>query len=53
MTRVEDLRATAYTIPTRPARMDGTLEWDSTTIVIVKAEGGGNHGSAIPTAIAR
>ena len=44
MTRVEDLRATAYTIPTDRPESDGTLEWDSTTIVVVEAEGGGNHG---------
>src|SRR6188768_910804 len=44
MTRVEDLRATAYTIPTDQPESDGTLEWDSTTIVVVEAEGGGRQG---------
>jgi L-alanine-DL-glutamate epimerase-like enolase superfamily enzyme len=44
MTRVEDLRATAYTIPTDRPESDGTLEWDSTTIIIVESEGGGRNG---------
>jgi len=44
MARVEDLRATAYTIPTDRPESDGTLEWDSTTIVVVEAESGGRQG---------
>lgn len=37
MHRVEDVVATAYTIPTDRPESDGTLEWDSTTIVVVEA----------------
>jgi L-alanine-DL-glutamate epimerase-like enolase superfamily enzyme len=41
---VEGLAASAYTIPTEEPESDGTLEWDSTTIVVVEAEGGGERG---------
>ena len=34
---VERLDVTAYTIPTDEPESDGTLEWDSTTIVVVEA----------------
>ncbi|HET8639106.1 MAG TPA: enolase C-terminal domain-like protein [Solirubrobacterales bacterium] len=44
MARVEDVRATAYTIPTDRPESDGTLEWDSTTIVVVEASGAGSQG---------
>jgi L-alanine-DL-glutamate epimerase-like enolase superfamily enzyme len=36
--------ATAYTIPTDRPESDGTLEWDSTTIVVVEAGAGGRTG---------
>jgi L-alanine-DL-glutamate epimerase-like enolase superfamily enzyme len=42
--RVERLAAVACTIPTDEPESDGTLEWDSTTIVIVEAHGGGEIG---------
>src|SRR5438045_8019761 len=42
--RIESLRLSAYTIPTETPEADGTYEWDSTTIVIVEATGGGKHG---------
>jgi L-alanine-DL-glutamate epimerase-like enolase superfamily enzyme len=38
------LRVEAYTIPTDFPEADGTASWDSTTIVIVHAEGGGKQG---------
>ena len=41
--RIEKLTVSAYTIPTDAPESDGTLEWDSTTIVIVEAEAGGQH----------
>jgi L-alanine-DL-glutamate epimerase-like enolase superfamily enzyme len=41
---VEDLAATAYTIPTDRPESDGTLAWDSTTIVVVEATAGGRRG---------
>ena len=37
MTRVAELRASAAQIPTDMPEADGTLEWDSTTVVLVEA----------------
>jgi len=42
--RVERLDVNAYTIPTDQPESDGTLEWDSTTIVVVEARAGGQTG---------
>ena len=42
--RIEDVRVSAYTIPTETPEADGTYEWDSTTIVIVELTGGGTQG---------
>jgi L-alanine-DL-glutamate epimerase-like enolase superfamily enzyme len=41
---IEKIRARAFTIPTEEPESDGTLEWDSTTIVVVEAESGGRRG---------
>jgi L-alanine-DL-glutamate epimerase-like enolase superfamily enzyme len=41
---VEQLRVSAYTIPTDAPEADGTLAWDVTTIVVVQADGGGETG---------
>jgi L-alanine-DL-glutamate epimerase-like enolase superfamily enzyme len=41
---VERLEVAAYTIPTDAPESDGTLEWDSTTFVVVHAEAGGKRG---------
>jgi L-alanine-DL-glutamate epimerase-like enolase superfamily enzyme len=41
---VRSARATAYTIPTDSPEADGTLEWSSTTIVIVVIDAGGKSG---------
>jgi L-alanine-DL-glutamate epimerase-like enolase superfamily enzyme len=41
---VERLDVSAYTIPTDEPESDGTLEWDSTTIVVVEARAGGCTG---------
>lgn len=42
---IESVRARAYTIPTdTPAESDGTLVWDSTTIVVVHIKAGGRTG---------
>jgi len=41
---VERLEIHAYTIPTDLRVSDGTLEWDSTTIVVVEAHAGGKTG---------
>ncbi|HEY7208396.1 MAG TPA: enolase C-terminal domain-like protein [Gaiellaceae bacterium] len=42
--RIESLAVSAYTIPTDAPESDGTLEWDSTTIVVVEASAGGESG---------
>ncbi|MGZ4387769.1 MAG: enolase C-terminal domain-like protein [Gaiellaceae bacterium] len=41
---VERLDVAAYTVPTDEPESDGTLEWDSTTIVVVEAHAGGETG---------
>src|SRR5436305_14793427 len=44
MAKVDALHVSARTIPTDEPESDGTLAWDSTTIVIVEASGGGATG---------
>lgn len=41
---VEELEVAAYTIPTDCPEADGTLSWDSTTIVVVHAHSGDEWG---------
>jgi L-alanine-DL-glutamate epimerase-like enolase superfamily enzyme len=41
---IEALTSAAYEVPTDGPESDGTLEWDSTTIVVVEVEGGGQRG---------
>ena len=41
---VEQLEVAAYEVPTDAPEADGTLAWDSTTIVVVHAHGGGDTG---------
>src|SRR5947207_3156238 len=41
---IESLRVSVFTIPTEMPEADGTYEWDSTTIVLVEATGGGQEG---------
>lgn len=41
---IEGVQASAYTIPTDSPEADGTLSWDSTTLVVVHVEGGGRRG---------
>jgi L-alanine-DL-glutamate epimerase-like enolase superfamily enzyme len=43
-TVVESLDVGAYTIPTDEPESDGTMAWDSTTIVVVEVQGGGETG---------
>ena len=42
--RVEGLEVTVYEVPTDQPESDGTLEWDSTTCVVVEACTGGETG---------
>jgi L-alanine-DL-glutamate epimerase-like enolase superfamily enzyme len=39
-----ELRVSAFTVPTEDPESDGTLEWDSTTLILVEAEAGGRRG---------
>jgi L-alanine-DL-glutamate epimerase-like enolase superfamily enzyme len=41
---IEWLQVAAYTLPTDFPESDGTLEWDSTTLVLVEAGAGGKTG---------
>jgi L-alanine-DL-glutamate epimerase-like enolase superfamily enzyme len=41
---VERLDVSAFELPTDEPESDGTLEWDSTTIVVVEARAGGETG---------
>jgi L-alanine-DL-glutamate epimerase-like enolase superfamily enzyme len=41
---VDRLETHCFTIPTDEPESDGTAEWDSTTIVVVEAVGGGRRG---------
>ena len=41
---IEDVEVSAFTIPTDAPEADGTLAWDSTTIVVVHVHGGGESG---------
>ena len=41
--RIERLDAAAYTIPTDSPESDGTLAWDSTTLVVVEATSAGER----------
>ena len=40
----DDVHAAVYTVPTDEPESDGTLEWDSTTIVVVEVDVGGVRG---------
>ncbi len=42
--RIERVQAGAFTIPTDQPEADGTLSWDSTTLVVVEVSGGGQTG---------
>ncbi len=42
--KVEGLDLGAYTIPTDEPESDGTLSWDSTTMIVVEVHGGGRTG---------
>ncbi len=44
-TPVEKLEVSVYKIPTDLPEADGTIAWDSTTLVLVEAHGGGSIGT--------
>lgn len=41
---IQDLTVAAYTVPTDAPEADGTIAWESTTIVIVHLKAGGGEG---------
>src|SRR5216110_3185826 len=41
---IDDLVVSAYVIPTATPESDGTLEWTSTTLVLVELQAGGETG---------
>jgi L-alanine-DL-glutamate epimerase-like enolase superfamily enzyme len=41
---IEAVRSSAYTIPTEQPEADGTLSWDSVTVVVAEVEAGGHTG---------
>jgi L-alanine-DL-glutamate epimerase-like enolase superfamily enzyme len=43
-TRITEIKARAYKIPTDKPEADGTFAWDATTLIIVHASGGGKVG---------
>jgi L-alanine-DL-glutamate epimerase-like enolase superfamily enzyme len=43
-TTVDRIEISAFTVPTDSPESDGTLRWDSTTMVLVEAAGGGKRG---------
>ncbi|MGH3631297.1 MAG: enolase C-terminal domain-like protein, partial [Sciscionella sp.] len=42
--KIDAVEATAYTVPTDAHEADGTLEWDSTTMVLVRVRAAGMEG---------
>jgi L-alanine-DL-glutamate epimerase-like enolase superfamily enzyme len=42
--QIDRIEVSAYKVPTDLPESDGTLEWDSTTLVLVQASGGGETG---------
>ena len=42
--KIKSLRASAYRVPTDFPESDGTLEWTTTTLVVVEASGGDHTG---------
>jgi len=41
---IERIEVSVFTVPTDLPESDGTLEWNSTTLVLVQARGGGHTG---------
>jgi L-alanine-DL-glutamate epimerase-like enolase superfamily enzyme len=41
---IEQVRASSYRIPTERPESDGTLAWDSVTVVVAEVDGGGEAG---------
>jgi L-alanine-DL-glutamate epimerase-like enolase superfamily enzyme len=44
-TLIESVDVSVYTVPTDAPEADGTLSWDSTTMVLVQVQADGQHGA--------
>ncbi len=44
-TPIESVDAAVYSVPTDAPEADGTLSWDSTTMILVRAQAGGHCGT--------
>jgi L-alanine-DL-glutamate epimerase-like enolase superfamily enzyme len=42
--RIDEVRASVYTVPTDAPEADGTIAWDSTTMILVEARSGDTTG---------
>ncbi|WP_024795374.1 hypothetical protein [Tomitella biformata] len=42
--RIDTVCVAVYTVPTDALEADGTLEWDSTTMILMQVEAGGRIG---------
>jgi hypothetical protein len=42
--KIQSLEVAVYTIPTQTPEADGTLEWNSTTLVLTEVSAGGKTG---------
>ena len=42
--KIEKVHVSAFTVPTKSPESDGTLKWDSTTLVLVHIQAGGKTG---------
>lgn len=55
LSKIDDVSASAYTIPTDEPEQDGTADWDTTTLVVVELRAAGETGLGYtygPSAIA-
>ena len=41
---IDKIEVSTHTVPTDLPESDGTLEWNSTTLVLVRSHGGNEHG---------
>jgi hypothetical protein len=41
---IKNVKVSAYTVPTDAPESDGTIEWDSTTLVLIEINAGGKVG---------
>ena len=47
-TPISGVDVSTFTIPTETPESDGTLAWDSTTIIVVEVQAGGDRLVSVP-----